>query len=444
MSRLPALLTLATATAAALSAHAMPGESGVGPVASPAETVGPHPVIKPVDKHLLPTLQVARAKGWAAGAKPSAPAGVAVNAFATNLNHPRWLYVLPNGDVLVAETNAPAKPEDAKGIKGKVMKSMQKKAGAGVPTANRIVLLRDADGDGVAETKTVFIDALNSPFGMALVGNDLYVADTDEVLKFAYKPGQTSIAEPGVKLTDLPAGPLNHHWTKNIIASPDGSKLYATTGSNSNAGENGIEAEQGRACIWEIDRESGQKHEFATGIRNPNGMAWLGDALWTVSNERDELGNDLPADFLTSVRPGAFYGFPWSYWGQHVDDRVKPADPAMVAKAIAPDYALGAHVAALGLVAAPSTALPAPFAGGMFVGEHGSWNRKPPVGYKVVFVPFANGQPSGMPVDVLTGFVNDKGDAYGRPVGVAIDGKGALLVADDVGNTVWRATGAAR
>ena len=444
MSRLPALLTLATATAAALSAHAMPGESGVGPVASPAETVGPHPVIKPVDKHLLPTLQVARAKGWAAGAKPSAPAGVAVNAFATNLNHPRWLYVLPNGDVLVAETNAPPKPEDAKGIKGKVMKSMQKKAGAGVPTANRIVLLRDADGDGVAETKTVFIDALNSPFGMALVGNDLYVADTDEVLKFAYKPGQTSIAEPGVKLTDLPAGPLNHHWTKNIIASPDGSKLYATAGSNSNAGENGIEAEQGRACIWEIDRESGQKHEFATGIRNPNGMAWLGDALWTVSNERDELGNDLPADFLTSVRPGAFYGFPWSYWGQHVDDRVKPADPAMVAKAIAPDYALGAHVAALGLVAAPSTALPAPFAGGMFVGEHGSWNRKPPVGYKVVFVPFANGQPSGMPVDVLTGFVNDKGDAYGRPVGVAIDGKGALLVADDVGNTVWRATGAAR
>jgi glucose/arabinose dehydrogenase len=444
MSRLPAVLMLATAAAAALSVHAMPGETGVGPVASPAETVGPHPVIKPVDKHLLPTLQVARAKGWAAGAKPSAPAGAAVNAFATNLNHPRWLYVLPDGDVLVAETNAPPKPEDAKGIKGKVMKSVQKKAGAGAPAANRIVLLRDADGDGVAETKTVFIDALNSPFGMALVGNDLYVADSDEVLKFAYKPGETSIAEPGVKLTDLPAGPINHHWTKNIIASPDGSKLYATTGSNSNAGENGIEAEQGRACIWEIDRESGQKHEFATGIRNPNGMAWAGDVLWTVSNERDELGNDVPADFLTSVRPGGFYGFPWSYWGQHVDDRVKPADAGMVAKAIAPDYALGAHVAALGLVAAPRTALPAPFAGGMFVGEHGSWNRKPPVGYKVVFVPFANGRPSGMPVDVLTGFVNDGGDAYGRPVGVAIDAKGALLVADDVGNTVWRATAAAR
>ena len=444
MSRLPVVLTLAGALAAALSACAAPVQSNTGPVASPADTVGPNPVIKPVDKHLLPTLQIAPAKGWAAGAKPSAAAGVAVNAFAVGLNHPRWLLVLPNGDVLVAETNAPPKPEDSKGLKGKVMKSVQKKAGAGVPTANRIVLLRDADGDGVAETRTVFIDALNSPFGMALVGDDLYVADSDAVLKFTYKPGQTSIAEPGVKLTDLPAGPINHHWTKNIIASADGSKLYATTGSNSNAGDNGIEAEQGRACIWEIDRATGEKHPFATGIRNPNGMAWEGDVLWTVSNERDELGNDLPADFLTSVKPGGFYGFPWSYWGQHVDDRVKPPRPDLVAKAIAPDYALGAHVAALGLVAAPKTSLPAPFAGGMFIGEHGSWNRKPPVGYKVVFVPFVDGRPSGMPVDVLTGFVDDHGDAHGRPVGVAIDSRGALLVADDVGNTVWRATGAAR
>jgi glucose/arabinose dehydrogenase len=443
MSRLPVVLTLA-AVAAALGVHAAPAETNVGPVPSPADTVGPNPVIKPVDKHLLPTLQIAPAKGWAAGAKPSAAPGVAVNAFAVGLNHPRWLLVLPNGDVLVAETNAPPKPEDSKGLKGKVMKSMQKKAGAGVPTANRIVLLRDADGDGVAETRTVFIDALNSPFGMALVGDDLYVADSDAVLKFAYKTGETSIAEPGVKLTDLPAGPINHHWTKNIIASADGSKLYATTGSNSNAGDNGIEAEEGRACIWEIDRASGEKHPFATGIRNPNGMAWEGDVLWTVSNERDELGNDLPADFLTSVKPGAFYGFPWSYWGQHVDDRVKPPRPDLVAKAIAPDYALGAHVAALGLVAAPRTSLPAPFAGGMFIGEHGSWNRKPPVGYKVVFVPFAGGRPSGMPVDVLAGFVDDHGDAHGRPVGVAIDSRGALLVADDVGNTVWRATGAAR
>jgi glucose/arabinose dehydrogenase len=444
MSRLPAALTLAAA-AAALSVHAMPGETGVGPVASPPETVGPHPVIKPVDKHLIPTVQVAVAKGWATGTKPNAAPGIAVNAFATGLNHPRWLCVLPNGDVLVAETNAPSKPDDSKGIKGKVMKSVQKKAGAGTPTANRIVLLRDADGDGVAETKTVFIDGLNSPFGMTLVGSELYVADTDEVLKFTYKPGETSIAEPGVKVTDLPAGTINHHWTKNIIATPDGSKLYATTGSNSNAGDNGLDAEQGRAAIWEIDRASGDKRLFATGLRNPNGMAWApgGNALWTVANERDELGDDLVPDYLTSVKDGAFYGWPWSYYGQHVDDRVKPPRPDMVAKAIPPDYALGAHVAALGLVAAERTALPAPFANGMFIGEHGSWNRKPPVGYKVVFVPFADGKPSGMPVDVLTGFVDGHGDAHGRPVGVAVDAKGALLVADDVGNTVWRATGAA-
>ena len=444
MSRLPAALTLAAA-AAALSVHAMPGETGVGPVASPPETVGPHPVIKPVDKHLIPTVQVAVAKGWATGTMPNAAPGIAVNAFATGLNHPRWLCVLPNGDVLVAETNAPSKPDDSKGIKGKVMKSVQKKAGAGTPTANRIVLLRDADGDGVAETKTVFIDGLNSPFGMALVGSELYVADTDEVLKFTYKPGETSIAEPGVKVTDLPAGTINHHWTKNIIATPDGSKLYATTGSNSNAGDNGLEAEQGRAAIWEIDRASGDKRLFATGLRNPNGMAWApgGNVLWTVANERDELGDDLVPDYLTSVKDGAFYGWPWSYYGQHVDDRVKPPRPDMVAKAIPPDYALGAHVAALGLVAAAQTALPAPFANGMFIGEHGSWNRKPPVGYKVVFVPFADGKPSGMPVDVLTGFVDGHGDAHGRPVGVAVDAKGALLVADDVGNTVWRATGAA-
>ena len=444
MSRLLSALTLVATAAAALPVHAMPGETGVGPVASPPETVGPNPTIKPVDKHLIPTVQVAKAIGWKAGAKPMAAPGIAVNAFASGLNHPRWLYVLPNGDVLVAETNAPPKPDDSKGIKGKVMGAVQKKAGAAAPTANRIVLLRDADGDGIAETKTVFIDALNSPFGMALVGNDLYVADTDEVLKFTYTTGATSIAEPGVKVTDLPAGTINHHWTKNIIASADGTKLYATTGSNSNAGDNGIDAEAGRAAIYEIDRASGTKRLFATGLRNPNGMAWAPgtNVLWTVANERDELGNDLVPDYLTSVKDGAFYGFPWSYYGQHVDDRVKPPRPDMVAKAIPPDYALGAHVGALGLVAATQTALPAPFASGMFIGEHGSWNRKPPVGYKVVFVPFAGGKPSGAPVDVITGFVNSDGEAYGRPVGVAIDGKGALLVADDVGNAVWRATGA--
>ena len=445
MSRLlPALIAFAAA-AAAFAAHALPGETHVGPVASPPDTVGPNPVIKPVDKHLIPTVQVAVAKGWSAGDKPVAAPGLAVAAFATGLNHPRWLYVLPNGDVLVAETNAPPKPDDAKGLKGKAMKAVMGKAGAGAPTANRIVLLRDADGDGIAETKTVFIDALNSPFGMALVGNDLYVADSDEVLKFTYTAGATSIAQPGVKVTDLPAGTINHHWTKNIIATPDGSKLYATTGSNSNAGENGIDAEAGRAAIYEIDRATGTKRVFASGLRNPNGMAWAPgtNVLWTVANERDELGNDLVPDYLTSVTEGAFYGWPWSYYGQHVDDRVKPPRPDMVAKAIPPDYALGAHVAALGLVAATQTALPAPFSNGMFIGEHGSWNRKPPVGYKVVFVPFTNGKPSGMPVDVLTGFVDEHGDAHGRPVGVAIDAKGALLVADDVGNAVWRATSAA-
>ncbi|HSI47746.1 MAG TPA: sorbosone dehydrogenase family protein [Ideonella sp.] len=439
----PLKLAALAASLATFAACAGIVEAGRGPVASPADTVGPNPVIKPVDKSLLPTMQIAPAKGWATGEKPAAAAGLAVNAYATGLDHPRWLYVLPNGDVLVAETNAPPKPDDSKGIKGAVQKKVQAKAGAGVQTPNRITLLRDADGDGVAETKTVFIQGLNSPFGMALVGNELYVADTDAIVRFPYTPGATSITEKGQKLTDLPAGNINHHWTKNIIASADGSKLYATVGSNSNVAENGLAAEEGRAAIWEVDRASGSKRVFATGLRNPNGMAWQGSTLWTVANERDELGNDLVPDYLTSVKQDGFYGWPFSYYGQHVDDRVKPQSPDKVAKAIAPDYALGAHVAALGLAAADKTALPAPFAGGMFIGEHGSWNRKPPVGYKVAFVPFANGKPAGPPVDVLTGFVDNQGDAHGRPVGVVIDSKGALLVADDVGNVVWR-TSAAR
>jgi glucose/arabinose dehydrogenase len=435
---------LAVTVLVACTACAAPGETNEGPVPSPPETVGPHPTIVPVDKHLLPTVQIAPAKGWGQGEKPAAAPGLAVTAFASGLDHPRWLYSLPNGDVLVAETNAPSKPDDARGIKGTVMKAVQAKAGAGVKTANRLVLLRDADGDGVAETKTVFIDDLNSPFGMALVGNDLYVADTDALLKFAYTSGATHIDQPGTEVTDLPAGTINHHWTKNVIASRDGSKLYVTVGSNSNVAENGLAAEEGRAAIWEVDRASGRKRLFARGLRNPNGMAWepTTGALWTVANERDELGNDLVPDYLTSVKDGAFYGWPFSYFGQHVDERAKPPHPELVALTIAPDYALGAHVAALGLAAAGKTSLPAPFADGMFIGEHGSWNRKPPVGYKVVFVPFATGKPSGPPVDVLTGFVDARGDALGRPVGVAVDGKGALLVADDVGNRVWRVTAA--
>jgi len=417
------------------------GPTDRGPEASPASSVGPNPSLPEPNKKLIPVVQIAEAKGWPPGMKPQAAAGLAVNAFATGLVHPRWLYTLPNGDVLVAETNAPERPEEDKGLKAKVMQKVMAKAGAAVPSANRITLLRDADGDGVAELKTVLLDQLNSPFGMALIGSDLYVANTDSVMKFAYVEGATRIQSRGIKLTDLPGGPRNHHWTKNIIASADGSKLYATVGSNSNVAENGMAAEEGRAAIWEIDVASGEKKLFATGLRNPNGMAWEPQTgvLWTVANERDELGNDLVPDYLTSVKQGAFYGWPYSYYGQHVDVRVDPPRPDLVAKAVPPDYALGAHVAALGLTYAGATALPANLTNGMFIGEHGSWNREVPAGYKVVFVPFKDGKPAGAPLDVLTGFVSAKGEAFGRPVGVALDGKGALLVADDVGNTVWRA-----
>ena len=407
-----------------------------------AAGVGPSPTLPPPTRTLIPTVHIAPAKGWPEGVKPVSAAGTTVSAFATGLDHPRWVYVLPNGDVLVAETNAPPKPEDGKGIKGWVMKLMMKKAGAGVPSANRIALLRDADGDGVAETRTVFIGGLNSPFGMALVGNDFYVANSDAVMRFRYTEGATRIAEPGVKVVDLPAGPLNHHWTKNLIASRDGAKLYVTVGSNSNVAENGIEKEEGRAAIWEIDIKTGRHRVFASGLRNPNGLAWepASGALWTVVNERDELGSDLVPDYLTSVKDGAFYGWPYSYFGQHVDERVQPQRPDLVAKAIAPDYALGTHVAPLGLAFSEGNALPPQFRSGMFIGQHGSWNRKPRSGYNVLFVPFAGGKPRGNPVDVLTEFVSAEGDAYGRPVGVALDKRGALLVADDVGNVIWRVT----
>jgi glucose/arabinose dehydrogenase len=423
-----------TACSSCVFTHAEPNPS-------PDSNIGAKPSLPAPEHRLLPTMQVAQARGWPAGKGPTAAPNLAVNAFAHALAHPRWLYVLPNGDVLVAETNAPIRPNDGKGIKGYVTKKIQAKAGAAVPSANRITLLRDQDGDGVAEFRSVFLDKLNSPFGMALIGTDLYIANTDAIIKFPYKPGESSIKAIGVKVTDLPAGPIDHHWTKNLLASADGSKLYVTVGSNSNITENGIDKEEGRAAIWEVDVKSGSKRIYATGLRNPNGMAWQPDtgALWTVVNERGELGNDLVPDYLTSVKDGAFYGWPYSYYGQHVDTRVKPQDPARVAAAIAPDYALGSHVAALGLAAAGGTVrAPTPFSHGMFIGEHGSWNRRPQVGYKVVFVPFTEGRPSGKPIDVLTGFVSPTGDAWGRPVGVAIDKRGDLLVADDVGNTVWR------
>jgi glucose/arabinose dehydrogenase len=346
--------------------------------------------------------------------------------------------VLPNGDVLVAEASAPERQEEGKGIKGRVMTHYMKKAGSAVPSANRITLLRDADGDGVAELREVFLEKLNSPFGMVLVGNDFYVANTDAVVRFPYQTGQTRITAKGEKLVDLPGGPRNHHWTKSLTANREGTKLYATVGSNSNVAEHGMEEEAGRAAIWEIDRKSGGHRIFATGLRNPNGMGWepKSGILWTVVNERDELGSDLVPDYLTSVQSGGFYGWPYSYYGSIVDTRVKPPRPDLVAQAIKPDYALGNHVAPLGLVFSDNAKLP--FGEGAFVGQHGSWNRRPPSGYNVVFIPFRDGKPSGPPLEVLSGFLSAEGDAYGRPVGVAIDRRGALLVADDVGNTLWR------
>ena len=395
------------------------GLTGCGDVATLPEAAGfgATPQLPAPHKSLLPTINIAPAKGWSAGTKPLAAPGTTVSALASGLDHPRWLYVLPNGDVLVAETNAPPKPEDSQGIKGWIMKMVMKRAGAGTPSANRITLL----------------------------GNDFYVADSDAVLRFPYVSGQTTISAPATKLVDLPAGLRNHHWTKNIIANADGSKLYATVGSNSNVAENGMAAEEGRAAIWEIDAKTGSHRIFASGLRNPNGMAWetSSNTLWAVANERDEIGSDLVPDYLTSVRDGAFYGWPYSYYGQHVDLRVTPQRPDLVEKAIAPDFALGAHTASLGLVSAQGTSLPGPFASGMFVGQHGSWNRNPHSGYKVIFVPFSGGKPSGQPIDVLTGFLSPSGDALGRPVGVALDKSGALLVADDVGNVVWRVSAAA-
>jgi glucose/arabinose dehydrogenase len=401
---------------------------------------GPTPQLPAPVHGLFPTVKVASVIGWQNGAMPVAAPGLAVTPFATGLSHPRWLYVLPNGDVLVAETNSPQYAGDASGIKGFVAGLIMDKAGAGVKSPNRIVLLRAGAG-GVQ--KFTFLEGLNSPLGMVLVGNDFYVANTDSLVRYPYTGGETSINAAGTKITDLPGGPIDHHWTKNVVASPDGSKLYVSVGSNSNVGDNGLPAEQGRAAIWEIDRATGAHRIFASGIRNPVGMGLEpgSGALWTSVNERDEIGSDLVPDYMTHVQDGAFYGWPWSYYGQHVDTRVQPPRPDMVARAIAPDYALGPHTASLGFAFSRAGVLPAAFSTGAFVGQHGSWDRNPPSGYKVIFVPFAGGKPAGPPVDVLTGFLVD-GKARGRPVGVALDRDGALLVADDVGNAVWRVSAA--
>jgi len=426
---------------AAFAALAGCGHEAEVPV---AQGYGPNPVLPAPAHPLIPTVNPAEAVGWPAGAMPRPAEGLSVGLFADGLDHPRWIYVLPNGDVLVAQSNA--QPKSGGGIKAKVMKEVQDYAGAGVPSPDRITLLRDTDGDGRADMRSIFLQGLRSPFGMVLVGNDFYVANTDALVRYGYQTGDTEIAGPGETVLALPAGPINHHWTKNVIASPDGDRLYVTVGSNSNAAENGMEAETGRAAIWEVDIATGSHHIFASGLRNPNGMGWApgSGVLWAVVNERDELGSDLVPDYLTSVKDGGFYGWPYSYFGQHVDERVKPQKPELVERAIVPDYALGAHTASLGLTFPPANAaLPGRFAEGAFIGQHGSWNREPRSGYKVIFVPFADGRPAGAPMDVLTGFLNDDGQAQGRPVGVAFDSQGALLVADDVGNRIWRVTGAA-
>ncbi|HZV22643.1 MAG TPA: sorbosone dehydrogenase family protein, partial [Luteimonas sp.] len=387
---------------------------------STREGSGPAPVLPAPDTAPLPTVKVATAVGWKAGEQPTPAAGFTVQAFATGLTHPRWLYVLPNGDVLVAETNRPPTPDEPENpIRGVFMNSAFEKAGAAVPSPNRISLLRDGDGDGTAEIRSTFLQGLMSPFGMALVGDRFYVANADALVWFPYRDGTRQITAAPTKLADLPGAPRNHHWTKSLLASRDGRKFYVGVGSNSNVAEHGMEIEAGRAAIHEIDAKTGADRVYASGLRNPVGLAWQpqGGALWVVVNERDELGSDLVPDYLTSVREGAFYGWPYSYYGPHVDTRVKPPRPDMVAKAIAPDYALGPHVAALGLAFYTGTLLPARYRNGALIGLHGSWNRDPFSGYRVVFVPFADGRPAGPVEDVLTGFL-DGDNARGRPVGV--------------------------
>jgi glucose/arabinose dehydrogenase len=408
-------------------------------VAPPSAQYGANPVLPEPQQYLVPPMAVPPGIGWKQGQAPVVPVGLKIHAFATGFIHPRMVYTLPNGDVLVVEANGPNapiyRPKDYVEAKVKAL------AGSSAPGGNRITLLRDTNGDGVADVRTIFIDHLNSPFGIVLVGDYLYVANTDAIVRFPYVPGETRITSPGGKLTDLPAGPINHHWTKSLTASPDGSKLYAGVGSNSNITENGIAAEEGRAAIWEVDRRTGLKRIYAAGLRNPTGVAFEPQTgkLWAIANERDEIGPNLVPDYLTSVREGGFYGWPYSYFGQHVDVRVQPQRPDIVATAVSPDYALSSHVAPLGMVFSQASSLTARYRSGVFIAEHGSWDRSPLNGYKVVYVPFQAGRPRGLPQDVVTGFLSqDERKSLGRPVGLAFDHTGALLIADDVGNAVWR------
>lgn len=432
----------ASGTGLAFLCFAMLGAAGCSDdAADPSTQIGPNPNLPEIKQYLFPPMHLASVVGWKKDETPTVAQGLQIHALATGLQHPRSLYILPNGDVLVVESKAPPEPP-ANRPKDIVMGLIESLVTSGGDTgpSNRITLLRDSNGDGVPDVRDVFLDHLNSPFGVALVGNDLYVANTDAIMRYPYKPGDTKITAPGVRLTELPGGPIDHHWTKSLVASPDGSLLYVGVGSNSNITENGIGAEKDRAAIWQVDRATGRSRIFASGLRNPNGLSFEPQtgALWTVVNERDELGPNLVPDYMTSVKDGGFYGWPYSYYGQHVDPRVMPQRPDLVAKAIVPDYALSSHVAPLGMAFYTGTSLPQTYRGGAFVGEHGSWDRPGLNGYKVVFVPFSGGRPSGMAQDVVTGFLNDQEEARGRPVGVAIDKTGALLIADDVGNTVWR------
>ena len=409
----------------------------------PQTQIGADPELPEQQQYLFPPMHIASVVGWKKDETPAVAPGLKITAFATGLQHPRSVYVLPNGDVLAVESKGPG-TEPARRPKDLVMGWIQSLStgGGGDQPSNRITLLRDADGDGVPEVKSVFLDHLDSPFGVALVGNDLYVANTNAIMRYPYRTGETAITAKPTMLTALPGGPIDHHWTKSLVASPDGTKLYVGVGSNSNITENGIQAEENRAAVWEVDRTTGAWRIFASGLRNPNGLSIepVTKQLWAVVNERDELGPNLVPDYMTSVRDGAFYGWPYSYYGQHVDPRVMPQRPDLVEKAIAPDYALGSHVAPLGMTFYAAEALPEKYRGGAFVGEHGSWNRQKFNGYKVVFVPFEDGRPSGKAEDVVTGFLDKDDEARGRPVGVGVDAKGALLIADDVGNTVWRVT----
>ena len=443
MRALPPSLHRTAARALALSSLALALAGCGSKPADPSTQYGANPQLPDPQQYLLPPMHVAPVAPWGS-ATPAVPTGLKVEALATGLSHPRSVYALPNGDVLVVESSGPKAPVYRP--KDLIMGWIQSLAGAKQKATNRILLLRDTNGDGKPDLRTVFLDHLHSPFGVALVGNDLYVADTDALLRFPYVTGQTSIAVPGTTLTPLPGGPIDHHWTKSLVASRDGAKLYVGVGSNSNITENGIGAELNRAAVWEIDRATGASRLFATGIRNPTGLGWEPQtgALWAVANERDELGPNLVPDYLTSVKDGAFYGWPYSYYGQHIDPRVKPQRPDLVARAIPPDYALSSHVAPLGLVFSTGTNFPAAYQGGAFVGEHGSWDRSPLNGYKVVYVPFAGGHPAGPPQDVVTGFLDKDGHARGRPVGLAIDRRGGLLIADDLGDVVWRVSAAGK